>query len=116
MRAGEQKTGWTKPPPPTPGLWALNSPGPLLVGHRGISGGGLEPSAVRTRVQHRIDLSIWPTRRNADGPCGAGVPAAAWRALRLRAAEAWILGHDVSETGSQTLGRMMLSITTMVPV
>ena len=26
-----------------------------------------------------------------------------------------LLGHDVSRTGRQTVGRMMLSITTMVP-
>jgi hypothetical protein len=29
MRAGERKTGWTKPLPPSPGLWALNAPGRL---------------------------------------------------------------------------------------
>jgi hypothetical protein len=51
MRAGERKTGWTKPLPPSPGLWALNAPGRLLVGRRGIPGGGLEPFAVPTRVR-----------------------------------------------------------------
>jgi hypothetical protein len=71
---------------------------------------------VPSRLQHRIDLTIWPSRRNADGRRGAGVPTPAWRALRLGAAEVWILGHDVSEIGSQTLGRTMLPITTMVPV
>ena len=68
MRAGERKTGWTKPLPPSPGLWALNGPGPLLVGHRDIPGGGLEPFAVPTRLssgQHSLDLTIWPSRRNA---------------------------------------------------
>jgi len=25
-RAGERKTGWAKPLPPPPGLWALNGP------------------------------------------------------------------------------------------
>src|SRR2546423_15337511 len=56
--------------PPSPGLWALNAPGLLLVGHRGIPGGGLEPFAVPTRLssgQHSLDLTIWPSRRNADG-------------------------------------------------
>src|SRR5271169_1474740 len=115
MRAGEQKTGCTKPPP-SPGLWALNAPGRLLAEHRGVSGGGAEPSTAAptgpSSGQHRLDLTIWLSRRNGVGRRGAGVPAPAWRALRLRAAEAWILGHDVSETGNQTLGRMMLSITT----
>jgi hypothetical protein len=115
---GEKRVGLNRWPP-SPRLWALNAPGPLPVGHRGISGGGVEPCAVATRLssgQHRLDLIIWRSRRNADGPRGAGAPSPAWRAPRLRAAEAWILGHDVSKTGSQTLGRMMLSITTMVPV
>jgi hypothetical protein len=48
MRAGERKTGWTKPLPPSPGLWALNAPGLLLVGHLGIPDGGLEPLALQT--------------------------------------------------------------------
>jgi hypothetical protein len=37
------------------------------------------------------------------------------RALRVCAVGTWLLGHDVSGTGRQTVGRMMLSITTMVP-
>ena len=119
MRAGERKTGWTKPLPPSPGLWALNAPGRLLVGHRGIPGGGLEPFAVTARLssgQHNsLDLTIWPSRRNADGARGASAPAPAWRALRVCAVGTSLLGHDVSGTGRQTVGRMMLSITTMVP-
>jgi hypothetical protein len=98
---------------------APGHPGTGASRHRGIPGGGLEPFAVPTRLssgQHRLDLTIWPSRRNADDPRGAGVPAPAWRAFRLRAVEPSILGHDVSGTGSQTLGRVMLSITTMVPV
>jgi hypothetical protein len=31
----------TKPLPPSPGLWALNAPGLLLMEHRGIPDGGL---------------------------------------------------------------------------
>src|SRR5882672_340109 len=50
-------------------------PGRLLVGHRGIPGGGLEPFAVTARLssgQHNsLDLTIWPSRRNADGARGA---------------------------------------------
>ena len=120
MRAGERKTGWTKPLPPSPGLWALNAPGRLLVGHRGIPGGGLEPFAVTARLssgQHNsLDLTIWPSRRNADGARGASAPAPAWWALRVCAVGTSLLGHDVSGTSRQTVGRMMLSITTMVPV
>ena len=118
MRAGERKTGWTKPLPPSPRLWALNAPGLLLVGHRGIPGGGLEPFAVPTRLssgQHSLDLTIWPSRRNADGARGASAPTPAWRALRVWAVGTSLLGHDVSGTGRQTVGGMMLSITTMVP-
>ena len=80
MRAGERKTGWTKPLPPSPGLWALNAPGRLLVGHRGIPGGGLEAFAVPTRLssgEHSLDLTIWPSGWNADGALGASVPAPA---------------------------------------
>src|SRR5260370_42306784 len=79
MRAGERKTGWTKPLPPSLGLWGLDAPGLLLVGHRGIAGGGLEPFAVPTRLssgQHSLDPTIWPSRRNADGARGASVPEA----------------------------------------
>jgi hypothetical protein len=118
MRAGERKTGWTKPLPPSPGLWALNAPGRLLVGHRCIAGGGLEPFAVPTRLssgEHSLDLTIWPSGWNADGARGASVPAPAWRALRVCAVGTSLLGHDVSGSGRQTLGRMMLAITTMVP-
>ena len=118
MRAGERKTGWTKPLPPSPGLWALNAPGFLLVGHRGIPGGGVEPLAVPTRLssgQHSLDLTIWPSRRNANGARGASVSAPAWRTLRVCAVGTSLLGHDVSGTGRQTVGRMMLAITTMVP-
>jgi hypothetical protein len=118
MRAGERKTGWTKPLPPSPGLWALNAPGRLLVGRRGIPGGGLEPFTVPTKLssgQRSLDLTVWPSRRNADGAGGASVPAPAWRALRACAVGTSLLGHDVSGTGRQTVGRMMLSITTMVP-
>jgi hypothetical protein len=119
MRAGERKTGWTKPLPPEPGLWALNAPGRLLVGHRGIPGGGLEPFAVPTglsRGQHSLDWTIWPSGRNTDGARGASVRAPAWRAPRVCAVGRSLVGHDVSGTGRQTLGRMMLWITTMVPV
>ena len=118
MRAGERKTGWTKPLPPSPGLWALNAPGRLLVGHRCIAGGGLEPFAVPTRLssgEHSLDLTIWPSGWNADGALGASVLVPAWRALRVCAVGTSLLGHDVSGTGRPTLGRMMLSITTMVP-
>ena len=118
MRAGERKTGWTKPLPPSPGLWALNAPGRLLVGRRGIPGGGLEPFAVPTRLssgQHSLDLTICPSRRNADGARGANVSAPTWRLLGFAGLERRSWGHDVSGTGRQTLGRMMLSITTMVP-
>ena len=118
MRAGERKTGWTKPLPPSPGLWALNAPGRLLVGRRGIPGGGLEPFAVPTKLssdQRSLDLTVWPSRRNADGARGANVSAPAWRALRVCAVGTSLLGHDVSGTGRQTVGGMMLSITTMVP-
>ena len=104
--------------PPWPRLWALNAPGLLLVGHRGIPGGGLEPFAVPTRLssgQHSLDLTIWPSRRNADGARGASAPAPAWRALRVCVVGTSLLGHDVSGSGRQTAGRMMLSITTMVP-
>ena len=38
------------------------------------------------------------------------------RALRVCAVGTSLLGHDVSGTSRQTVGRMMLSITTMVPV
>jgi hypothetical protein len=118
MRAGERKTGWTKPLPPSPGLWALNAPGLLLVGHRGIPDGGLEPFALPTRLsssQHSLDLTAWPSRGNADGACGASVPAPACRALWVCAVGTSLVDHDVSRTGRQTVGRMMLSITTMVP-
>jgi hypothetical protein len=80
MRVGERKTGWTKPLPPSPGLWALNAPGRLLVGHRGIPGGGLEAFAVPARPssgEHSLDLTIWPSGWNADGALGASVPAPA---------------------------------------
>ena len=96
----------------------MDAPGLLLVGHRGIAGGGLERFAVPTRLssgQHSLDLTNWRSRRNADGARGASVPAPAWRALRVCAVGTWLLGHDVSGTGRQTVGRMMLSITTMVP-
>src|SRR5438270_376383 len=39
------------------GLWALNVPGRLLVGHRGIPGDDLEPFAAPTRLssgQHSL--------------------------------------------------------------
>jgi hypothetical protein len=90
----------------------------LLVGHRDIAGGGAEPFAVPTRLSiapHSLDLTIWPSRRNADGARGASVLAPAWRVLRVCAVGTSLPGHDVSGTGRQTVGRMMLSITTMVP-
>src|SRR5207245_7324777 len=65
---------------PSPGLWALNAPGRLLVGHRGIPGGGLEAFAVPTKLSsgvHSLDLTIWPSGWNADGAVGASVPAPA---------------------------------------
>ena len=96
----------------------MNAPGRLLVGRRGIPGGGLEPFAVPTKLssgQRSLDLTVWPSRGNADGAGGASVPAPAWRALRACAVGTSLLGHDVSGTGRQTVGRMMLSITTMVP-
>jgi len=52
----------------------------LLVGHRGIPGGGLEAFAVPTRLssgEHSLDLTIWPSGWNADGALGASVPAPA---------------------------------------
>ena len=99
--------------------YGLNAPGRLLVGHRGIPDGGLEAFAVPTRLssgEHSLDLTIWPSGWNADGARGASAPAPAWRALRVRAVGTSLLGHDVSGTSRQTVGRMMLSITTMVPV
>jgi hypothetical protein len=88
------------------------------MGHRGIPDGGLEPFTVPTRLstgQHSLDLTVWPPRGNADGACDASVSAPACRALRVCAVGTSLLGHDVSRTGRQTVGRMMLSITTMVP-
>src|SRR6267378_1075509 len=96
----------------------VECPGRLLVWRRGIAGGGLAPLAVPTGLsssQHSLDLPIWPPRRNADGARGASVLAPAWRALRVCAVGTSLLGHDVSGIGWQTVGRMMLAITTMVP-
>ena len=50
MRAGERKTGWTKPLPPSPGLWALNAPGRLKTPSH--DGGELpEAPGLRTAVR-----------------------------------------------------------------
>ena len=95
-------------------------PGRLLMGHRGIPGGGLEPFAVTARLssgQHNsLDLTIWPSRRNADGARGASAPPRPGGRFGFARLETSLLGHDVSGTSRQTVGRMMLSITTMVPV
>jgi hypothetical protein len=118
MRAGERKTGWTKPLPPPPGLWALNAPGLLLVGHQGIPGGGLEPFAVPTRLssgQHSLDLTIWPRAGTPMALAAQMSPPRPGGRFGLARLERRSWGHDVSGTGRQTLGRMMLSITTMVP-
>lgn len=37
IRVGERKTGWTKPLPRTPTLWALNGPGYFVDGRNGHS-------------------------------------------------------------------------------
>src|SRR5882757_11053580 len=95
-------------------------PGRLLVGHRGIPGGGLEPFAVTARLssgQHNsLDLTIWALAPERRWRSRRKRPAPAWRALRVCAVGTSLLGHDVSGTSRQTVGRMMLSITTMVPV
>jgi len=86
MRAGERKNGLDlNRSPRRQGLWALNAPGRLLVGRRGIPGGrAWSHSPCQTKLssgQRSLDLTVWPSRRNADGAGGASVPAPAWRAL-----------------------------------
>src|ERR1700726_1931678 len=96
----------------------VECPRTFAGGAWGIPGGGLEPFAVPTKLssdQRSLDLTVWPSRRNAAGAGAASVPAPAWRALRACAVGTSLLGHDVSGTGRQTVGRMMLSITTMGP-
>src|SRR2546423_15216254 len=58
----------------------VECPRTFAGGAPGIPGGGLEPFAVPTRLssgQHSLDLTIWPSRRNADGARGASVSAPA---------------------------------------
>ncbi|MDT7815564.1 MAG: hypothetical protein QOJ42_5480 [Acidobacteriaceae bacterium] len=67
--------------------------------------------------EHYIQkLTAWPLFGDGYGPTGTSTPAPTWRANPLHAIGTPILGHDVSGTGRQTLGRAMQSITTMMPV
>ena len=84
IRAGERKTGWTKPLPLSPGLWALNVAG-FLVGLRlGVRSG--DWGAIRGRPPSLGSISparIWPlaaaparqqpSRRKRSRPDPAGV-------------------------------------------
>jgi hypothetical protein len=97
---------------------------PLPVRYRGISngraceeGGGLEQFVAATghlNDDHNRDLAVWLLFGDPGGDRCA--TAAIWRTIRDHAVGTPIPGHDVSETGWQTLGRAMQSITTMMPV
>jgi hypothetical protein len=87
--------------------------------HRGMPVSGLTApgAAVGCSRDHRsIDLTVWPPFGDHDGCRDASGPVPVWWAIQAYAVGELILGHDVSGTGWQTMGRAMQSITTMMPV
>jgi hypothetical protein len=83
-----------------------------LEGNEHASASPNEPLSDR----HNRDLAAWPPFSDVRGHCGVSVATPIWRVLRDHAARRLILGHDVSRTGWQIMGRAMQSITTMMPV
>src|ERR1700759_5724964 len=81
--------------------------------------GGWAPITVPTTAlsgQRRLDSTARDLDLHTRGPRGASAAHPIWQTIRLRAVGASILGHDVSGTGRQILGRAMQSVTTMMPV
>ncbi|MDB5399362.1 MAG: hypothetical protein JWQ55_1380 [Rhodopila sp.] len=65
---------------------------------------------------HSLDLTVWPLFGDAYGPRGTSALIATWEVVGLCTVVTPISVHDVSGTGWQTLGRVMQSITTIMPV
>jgi hypothetical protein len=82
-------------------------------------GGGLQALrvAVAPSSDHRnLDLTVWSLFGDGYRRRGTSAPIPTWRVVGLCTVGTLISGHDVSGTGWQTLGRMIQSITTMMPV
>jgi hypothetical protein len=94
-------------------------PYPLPMHHRSSLAGGLKAriKAVGLSKYHRsLGLAVWPMFGELDGcRCTSG-PIPTWSAVQPHRVGALIAGHDVSWTATQTLGRAMQLITTMMPV
>jgi len=87
--------------------------------YHGIPGGGFGPFGAPTRPssdRDNLDLTIRPLSTRTNGRRGHSIPTPIWRSVRLGAVGASIRRHDVSGTGWQTVGLVMQSTTTMMPV
>src|ERR1700685_2223620 len=69
-----------------------------------------------SRDHGSLYLTVWPLFRAPVGCRWTSDPDPTRRAVRIRAIGTPISGHDVSGTGWQSLGGLMQSITTMMPV
>ncbi len=121
IRAGERKTCWAKPPLVPPRLWALNGVG-------SFADASSEHSEQWLEGPDRDSRAFGPSSQPGLGRLARG-RGPRWLSLHKRphsdlagnsASCGWsyagILGHDVSGTGWQILGRAMQSIITMVPI
>jgi hypothetical protein len=89
------------------------------VRHRVNLSSDLEPFTAPARLlsdRDTLNLTAWLLSTRIDGPRGHSIPTPIWRALRLRAVGKPISGHDVSGPASQTVGRAMQPITTIMPL
>jgi hypothetical protein len=118
VRAGERKTGWTRPHPRIPRLWALNGPGYFVGIESDVRAGGLAQSVPPAEpLKDRLCLE-WDVRSRSARAlwrCGASVCTSTCWPVWWRALMSPVLGHDVSGTGWQTMRMGMQSITTMMP-
>jgi hypothetical protein len=99
------------------------APARLPERHRDIRGGGLAPLAAPTKPSGdpgRSGLTICPLIERAHGHVhgarGHGIPTPIRRVVRFGAVGSLIRRHDVSGTGWQTVGLIMLPTTTMMPM
>src|ERR1700760_817337 len=80
---------------------------------------GLKKQAMAIELSsrhHSLDPTLWARCARIWGRYSPSVSAPIWRRIRHHAVGTPILDHDVSAIIWQALGRLMQSITTMMPM